>query len=404
MYDERLAKIEQERQNALNKSNEVYNNLLQENQNNYDEKTNLINQYEQTQNDILDKQLKYNEDLIEKQRESAIKNKETEERKARNDYMNYINPYGYQNENLIQNGLLNSGVYTKENLGAFTTYQNRLSSANKVLQDAFVAYDNQINEARLNNDVQKAQNALAKLQQQISFADSFYSNKSNLTLNQLQYNQGLDSDYFDRYQTEYNNIQNEKAAAQAQANWEKEYNLSLQSLYGGGSSSSSDTDDSTSGGYGKGSQYADALNKMLGNSSSTVAKSDYYFTAKSGEDYQPRYIFNTKLTDTKKILSDLGTLNGVPGTHKIWKGIDENGKTAYYVWGGKSIGYIDVTDEYNQAFTKSKTKKTSTNTNLTYKSIAHASNNYTLFDAYNNAQKQYNLASNTVNNGYSLKR
>lgn len=244
MYDERLAKIEEERKNAIAQSDSKYNNLLADNEKTYNLKNDLITQHEATQNDILDKQLKSYEDEVNKQKESALKNKETEERKARNDYMNYINPYGYQNENLIQNGLLNSGVYTKENLGAYTTYQNRLSTANKVLQDAYVQYDSQMNEARLNNDVQKAQNALARLEQQINFADTFYSNKSNLTLNQLKNTQDLSDSYYNRYQTEYNNIQNEKAnqeairqweaemafkkqqTAQDQANWEKQYALS----------------------------------------------------------------------------------------------------------------------------------------------------------------------------------
>jgi len=354
MYDERLAKIEQERQNALNKSNEVYNNLLQENQNNYNEKTNLINQYEQTQNDILDKQLKYNEDLIEKQRESAIKNKETEERKARNDYMNYINPYGYQNENLIQNGLLNSGVYTKENLGAFTTYQNRLSSANKVLQDAFVAYDNQINEARLNNDVQKAQNALAKLQQQISFADSFYSNKSNITLNQLQYNQGLDSDYFDRYQTEYNNIQNEKAAAQSQANWEKEYNLSLSKLYSniGGSGSGSGNGSSgrgSSNSISEGEQSANGVTITKNPYTGTIHPDAAYGVFSNG--YQPNNVDGIELIPSGYKVGDIyAGARGSTGIdltkQKIWKTIDGDN---YYIWDGSINDYIDASGTVNYA-------------------------------------------------------
>jgi len=344
MYDERLAKIEQERQNAINQNNSIYNDLIKENETNYNLKNDLINQYETTQNDILDKQLKFNEEQIEKQKQEAQKNKETEERKARNDYMNYINPYGYQNENLVQNGLLNSGVYTKENLGAYTTYQNRLSSANKVLQSAFVDYDNQINEARANNDVQKAQNALAKLQQQISFADSFYSNKSNLTINQLQNNQNLDDSYYNRYQTEYTNIQNEKAAAQEQANWEKEYALSQAAAnakyYSGGSSSSSSSssnnsyvlDDVVSG--------VDYENQKAGNgytiianpSTGTINEDAKYgvFNTGNGTGYQPNNISGIQLKKS-------GSVN--ENNKNIW--IYDNGRTCQLVvWDGKQNRYV----------------------------------------------------------------
>jgi len=246
MDDERLAKIEQEKQNAINQSNNMYNSLLQDNQNLYNVQNEYANTYEQTQNDILDKQLAYNTNLIEKQKEIARENKAVEEKKAKNDYTQFINPYGYRNENLAERGLLKSGVSETSMLGGFNAYQNRLATANKVMQDAFVQYDNDINQARLNNDVQKAQNALNKLQMQLEFSQNFYNNKSTISQNQLSNNQNLDNEYNNRYQTEYNNIQSEKEraeqirqwqesfnfqkqqAAQDQANWEKEYALSKQ--------------------------------------------------------------------------------------------------------------------------------------------------------------------------------
>lgn len=107
-------------------------------------------------------------------------------------------------------------------LGGWNTYQNRLASANKVMQDAFTQYDRDLNDAMLNNDVQKAQNALNKLQMQIQFSQNFYNNKSSLTQNQLSNNQSLDNDYFNRYQTIYGNIEAEKARAEAIRQWEAE--------------------------------------------------------------------------------------------------------------------------------------------------------------------------------------
>lgn len=368
MIDDRLTKIEQERKSSLNQSNDLYNGLLKDNQDNYDMKNQLLNDYERTQNDILDKQLKFNQDEIDKQKKIALENKETEERKARNDYMNYIDPYGYQNENLIQNGLLNSGVYTKENLGAFTTYQNRLSSANKVLQDAYNQYDSEMNQARLNNDVQKAQNALAKLQQQITFADSLYTNKQNLLLNQFDTNLNIDNNYYNRYQTEYSNIQNEKAAAEAtrqweaemkfkrdqaaqdQRNWEKEYALSQaasNSKYGNSSSSSSNglldgetLQDATDTTY-----YNKYLEKNISYNADalTNGKIDYQKVFSNG--YQPNNVNGNKLKSTGlKVSQYLGTTGSVGSTgvnidnQNVWAA---NNK--FYVWDGSQNKYIDIT-------------------------------------------------------------
>ena len=222
MEDERLSAINQQKQEAINQSNNMYEGLLTDNENLYNQQQDYANQYEQIQNDTLDKQLAFQQQEIEKQKQEAQQIKETEAKKAQNDYMSFINPYGVQAESQANSGLLNSGLSETSKLGGWNTYQNRLASANKAMQDAFTEYDSAINEARLNNDVQKAQNALNKLQMQLEYAQNYYSNKSTISQNQLSNNQSLDSDYYNRYQTEYQNIQNEKAAAEAIRQWEAE--------------------------------------------------------------------------------------------------------------------------------------------------------------------------------------
>lgn len=366
--DERLAQIEKEKQQALQDSNSKYESLLQDNQNLYNQQNAYAEQYEQTQNEALDKQLVFQEQKIEQQKEIARQNKETEEKKAKNDYFSYINPYGVQAESFASNGLLNSGVSETAKLGGYNTYQNRLASANKAMQDAFVQYDNDMNEARLNNDVQKAQNALARLQMQLQYSENFYNQKSNLTQNQLSNNQGLESEYYNRYNVEYNNIQQEKAReeaarqweaemaekqrqfnaqmeyqkqqdALAQQNWEKEYALSKQkanSSYGGNSGLTDGASQSLSDNNSSSSSDYDAF----GNSAETMKKSDYYFKSTNGTDYQPRYINNIKLSKTGKTLKDIGKINGVSGNKNVWKAGNN-----YYVW--DEDHYIDVTKYYS---------------------------------------------------------
>ncbi|MDV3426956.1 MAG: hypothetical protein LIR50_07185 [Bacillota bacterium] len=215
MDDERLAKIEQEKQNAINNSTNTYNQLINENQDLYNKQLEYANKYEQTQNDILNQQLAENQRLIEQQKEEARKNKAAEERKALNDYEAYNNPYGYQAEARASSGLLNSGISETAKLGSFNTYQNRLATANKVMQDAITQYDNDMNKARLENNAAMAQNALNRLQLELEYATNYYSGRKDLTLGQMNYNQGLNDTYFNRYQTEYGNIQKEREAEEA---------------------------------------------------------------------------------------------------------------------------------------------------------------------------------------------
>ena len=218
--DERLTNIEAQKQAQLNKNDQLYSGLLTDAQNLYNQQQNYANQYQQTQNEILDKQLAYNTGLIEQQKEIARENARTEQNKAKNDYFSYINPYGLQAESLASKGLLNSGVSETAKLGGFNTYQNRLANANKVMQDAITQYDNDINAARLNNDVSKAQNALEKLKMQLQYSENYYNKKGELQQTQFDTGRNIDADYYNRYQTEYKNIQDEKAQQEAIRQWE----------------------------------------------------------------------------------------------------------------------------------------------------------------------------------------
>lgn len=220
--DERLTNIEAQKQAQLNKNEQIYSGLLTDAQNLYNQQQNYANQYETTQNDILDKQLAYNTGLIEQQKEIARQNKAEEERKARNSYDAYQNQYGNNAERLASSGLNNSGYMLRQSDSANAAYQNRLAAANKTLQNAITQYDNDINAARLNNDVSKAQNALEKLKLQLQYSESYYNKKGDLTINQFNTGRDIDTDYYNRYQTEYSNIQNEKAREEAIRQWEAE--------------------------------------------------------------------------------------------------------------------------------------------------------------------------------------
>lgn len=248
MEDERLAQIEKAKLEAINQSNDTYNQMHQDNQSLLDQQTNYAEQYEQTQNEALDKQLDFYKQNIEQQKKKAQQNYETESRRAENDYVAYNNPYGYQAEMMASKGQLQSGISQTSQLGSYNAYQNRLATANKTMQDAFTQYDLDMNEAIINNDVQKAQNALAKLEMILGYTQNFYDTKNTITQNQLSNNQALDESYHGRYMDMVNQINTEKQREEAirqfetqmayqkerdkvaDEQWQKEYNLSKKSV------------------------------------------------------------------------------------------------------------------------------------------------------------------------------
>ena len=195
---ERYQKLANERQAAIDQSNRTYDDLLNKNTEYSQGVKNYLDNYQNTQNDIYDKQTAFQVDLQNQNKEKAEREYQKEAQASKNAYYDFINPYGAQAEIQAQNGLNNTGYAETTKLGAWNTQQNRLSN-----------------------------------------------------------NQNLDSDYNNRYNTLYGQIQEEKARAEAirqweaemafkreqaaleQQRWEREYALSQAAAYSRGSSGGS---------------------------------------------------------------------------------------------------------------------------------------------------------------------
>ena len=296
--EERYSALEQEKQNALNNSNKTYEDLLNQNQQYSNSVNDYLNKYQTTQNDIYDKQTQFQVDLQNQNKEKAEKEYQKEAIASKNAYYDFINPYGVQAEIQAQNGLNRAGYSETVKSQAWTTQQNRTAQARASMNEAKLQFDNAIKEAYLNNDVNKANLALQILQQQQEEALRNFNYISDTKQNQLSTSLNLDSEYNNRYNTLYSQIQQEKATAEAirqweaemaeqqrqyneslayqkeqdriaQANWEKEYALSKYNTYNSGSGGS--------GGYtltnGNGEQLTENNNQNSGTKTNNVAQS-----------------------------------------------------------------------------------------------------------------------------------
>lgn len=232
----RVNNVYNEREKALAENNSMYEGLINQAGQMRDQQNAYLAQQEAIQNENLDKQLAYQQGIINQQKEEAAQNKRVEENKALNDYTAYTNPYGIQNERLYGAGLGKSGVSETSKLGAYTTYQNRVATGAAAYTKAIQNYDNTMNQAILNNDVQKAQNALNKLKLELQNNQDYYSNVASLSENKLKNQQNITNSYLDQYNTVYSQILKEQAQAEAARQWQQEYNLAKQKAASTGSS------------------------------------------------------------------------------------------------------------------------------------------------------------------------
>lgn len=301
---------------------------------------------------------------LQKQQDNAIYNlntnkstiNQTAEDNAKQANINRLLALKSNEQSLNRAGLGSQGIVGSQNASINNSYGQNLTSIlnqktsdlrelEKEKNDTLLKY----NENRLNLSNEYDSN-LANLQASID--DKALSQYNNIYNNYLAMKQ-------QEYENEQNRLAQEEAIRQyneqmayqkqqdalAQANWEKEYALSKAATYNNNNNYSFDSKTEETFNENNNSKNQ---NDGLGNNSSTINKADYYF---NGTD-QPRYIGNTKLSNSGKTAGDLGvTSNGIGKGYRIWSA---NGK--YYVWNSNAKTYLDVTDEYRSA-TNTKTTK-----------------------------------------------
>ena len=178
--EQRYAKVEADKQNALNQSNQVYNDLIAGNTALAQQQKDYINTWQNTQNEIADKNAAYQVELQNQNKEKAQQEFNREAIASKNAYYDFINPYGANAEIQAQNGLNNTGYAETTKLGAWNTQQNRTAQARATMNNAKQQYDNAIKEIELNRDTTKSQYALQALQQQLEAALNEFNTSSQL--------------------------------------------------------------------------------------------------------------------------------------------------------------------------------------------------------------------------------
>lgn len=226
--EERYAKVEADKQNALNQSNQVYNDLLTSNSQMAQQQKDYINTWQTTQNEIADKNAAYQTELQNQNKQKAEQEFNREAIASKNAYYDFINPYGAQAEIQAQNGLANTGYSETTKLGAWNTQQNRTATARATMNNAKQQYDNAIKEIELNRDTTKSQYALQALQQQLEAALQEFNTSSQLKQSQLSSTQALESEYNNRYNEVWNQINTEKQQQEQIRQYEQNYALQKQ--------------------------------------------------------------------------------------------------------------------------------------------------------------------------------
>lgn len=230
--------------------NNPYADIRNTYQNNLQQQNDWLQQGTQIQNEQIDANTNQTINEIQQNKDLATKDFQKEARGAYTDYQKAINPYGVQAENMFSNGLGNSGYSETSKLNAYNTYQNRYSTARESTDRLYQDFNNQMNQARLEGNKEKAEVALNELNQKMSNLWQQLETELNLANAENSYNQWLTE--FE-YQKEQDKIANDLAQQQLNASLAKSY-------YSGGSGSESESEDDFSDEFDEEKAIKDAYN------------------------------------------------------------------------------------------------------------------------------------------------
>lgn len=225
-----LSGLDAEKQQLINDYTANYNDQLAKYENLQNQQKEYIDTWAETQKNTQQAQTDYNVGLINQNKEQAQKQTDAELGDAYVDYQKGLNQFGGNAEAMASNGLAGSGFSKNQEIAMNITYQNRVGTAKAALTKANADYDNQIQQALLNNDAALAEIALNQMQQSYQLALQGFEYKTNLYNNKLAYETDLSDTYFNRKQSlqddiNYYNSQlaqiNQYQIEQAQ--WEREF-------------------------------------------------------------------------------------------------------------------------------------------------------------------------------------
>ncbi len=252
-YDERLAKaeaeIEAEKNATLSELEQTYAEMTEQSDAFYEAQIGAARDYAEKQSAIQQQQTDFAIEQIEQQKEQTQKDYIKEQSGAYADWRKQSGEYGAEAEKMAASGLKDTGYSETSQVLMYNQWQKRVATAREVVNRAILNYDNQMTQARLQNNAALAEIAYNALQAELEFALAGFQHKNQLVLDEASKKLEIESYYDDRYMDVYNQILAEKEFEEGVRQFNEELALA-QSKMGATSSGGVSTGGTSSGGGG----------------------------------------------------------------------------------------------------------------------------------------------------------
>ena len=212
--DERFTQVEKNKQEALSELEQTYAGMIGESDKYYQAQIDASKQWADTQSKLQQDNTDFTIEQIEQQKGQAQKDYTKEQSGAYVDWQKQSNQYGVEAEKTAAAGLAGTGYSESAQVSMYNTYQNRVTTAREVYNQAVMNYNNAIKDARLQNNAALAEIAYQALQTQLELSLEGFQYKNNLIIEQANKKLEVENLYHSYYLDVLNQINTENALAE----------------------------------------------------------------------------------------------------------------------------------------------------------------------------------------------
>lgn len=218
----RVKANETARKNTLAETNRVYEQALANNNTVLEKNNEYADNYLKTNSEMLDAQTDLNINKIEQQKTKAEDTYNKTARDLNKDYINATNKYGIEAELRASQGINSGGAVSMKNLTKYEEQQKSLGEARATTNQTIQELNNQISQARLDNDSKKAEYSLEVAKMKLEAQIEQMQKQSELMIGKLENTQNINNTFDSMYMQIVDQINAEKDRAESKRQFEKQ--------------------------------------------------------------------------------------------------------------------------------------------------------------------------------------
>lgn len=244
--DPRLTAVQNNQQQAMQDIENTYGGMAEGVQQNLQKQQAMTQDWANKQTELQQQQTDFTIEQIEQQKEQTQKDLAKEQGAAYTDYQKQTAKHGVNAEQMAAQGMTGTGYSESSRVAMYTAYQNRVAVARESAEKAMVSFNNAITQARMQNSSVLAQIAFDGLKTQLELGLQGMQYENQILTEMLGLKLNTKNMYHGQYMDILNQINQEKAFnesvrqheqsmayqkeqdKQAQDNWQKQYDLSIQ--------------------------------------------------------------------------------------------------------------------------------------------------------------------------------